>query len=148
MKRSIVTCAAMLALPMGGSVAAERSATFQVSLEVPVRIALAVLGEPAPLTVTADDLARGYKVVSARYHVSHNSRRGCVLQIANLGGVASTVRVTGLGDGAVAGGDVVELRGDGLAFEQDIALEFRLMFREGLPPGTFDWPVQVTVQPL
>lgn len=147
MKRSVVTFVALLALPAGGSVAGDRSATFQVSLEVPVRIALAVLGEPAPLTVTANDLARGYKDVSVRYHVSHNNRRGYLLRIANLGGVASTIRVSGPG-GSVGGGDVVELRGDGLAFEQDIALEFRLVLRDHVSPGTFDWPVQLTVQPL
>lgn len=148
MRRWTVMFAAFVAWPWGDPGAADRSGTFQVSVEVPVRVALQPLGEPALLTVTADDLERGYKDVAVRYHVSHNDRHGYLLQIAHLGGVARQVRVNGPGGGSVGGGDVLELRGDGLAFEQDIALEFRLMLRDDVSPGTFDWPVRLTVQPL
>lgn len=140
--------AAFVAWPWGDPGAADRSGTFQVSVEVPVRVALQPLGEPALLTVTADDLERGYKDIAVRYHVSHNDRHGYLLQIAHMGGATRQVRVNGPGGAMIGAGELVEVRGDGGAFEQDLALEFRLVFQDGLRPGSFDWPLQLTVQPL
>ena len=130
------------------AVAGEDLSTFRVSLQVPVRLSMQTLGEPASITLTDDDLARGYVDVAARYHVSHNDRRGYVLQIVHLGGVAREVRISGLGGTLVVADDAVEVHRDGQSFEQDVALEFRLVLEPAAQAGRYDWPVALNVQPL
>ena len=130
------------------AVAGEGLSTFRVSLQVPVRLSMQTLGEPASITLTDDDLARGYVDVAARYHVSHNDRRGYVLQIVHLGGMAREVRISGLGGTLVVAGDAVEVHRDGQSFEQDVALEFRLVLEPAAQAGRYDWPVALNVQPL
>ena len=143
------TVAASAAMLFGAiAEAGDDMATFRVSLQVPVRISMHSSGEPASVTITDDDLARGYLDVPARYHVSHNDRRGYLLQIVHLGGVAREVRVSGLGGTLVIAGDAVEVHRDGQTFEQDVALEFRLVLAPGAQAGRFDWPVALSVQPL
>lgn len=139
---------ATAALAAGVACADEGRATFQVSLVVPTRVDLQAVGEPATVTVTEADLARGYLDVSARYHVSLNDRRGYLLQIAHLGGVAREVRVRGLGGTVVVSGDTVAVHRGGQAFEQDVALEFRLVLDQRARAGRFDWPLALSAQPL
>ena len=139
---------ATAALAAGAACADEARSTFRVSLVVPTRVALQALGEPASVTVTEADLARGYLDVPARYHVTLNDRRGYLLQIAHLGGVAREVRVSGLGGTFVVAGDTVAVHQRGQSFEQDVALEFRLVLAPGAEAGRFDWPVALSVQPL
>jgi len=148
MRRFVWLAMWMVATAGGTATADEVRSRFQVSLQVPVRLALQPLGEPASVMLTADDLARGYVDIPARYHVSHNDRRGYVLQIVHLGGVAREVRVSGLGGTLVVAGDAVEVHRDGQLFEQDVALGFRLVLAPGAQAGRFDWPVALSVQPL
>ena len=54
----------------------------------------------------------------------------------------------GLGGGLTLGGETVEVHRPGDSFEHDVALEFRFVLAVGAQPGTFDWPVQLTVQPI
>ena len=140
-----VACLALLSCP---AIADEGRAPFRVVVIVPVRVALEVVGQPATLTLTADDLARGYVDIPGRYHVSHNDRRGYLLRFLPLAGVTREVEVRGLGGTVILGGDAVEVHRAGDSFEQDVALEFRFVLAEGVGPGTFDWPVQLTAQPI
>ena len=148
MRRFVWLAMWMVATAGGTATADEVRSRFQVSLQVPVRLALQPLGEPASVMLTADDLARGYVDIPARYHVSHNDRRGYVLQIVHLGGVAREVRVSGLGGTLVVADDAVEVHRDGQSFEQDVALEFRLVLEPAAQAGRYDWPVALNVQPL
>ena len=148
MRRFVWLAMWMVATAGGTATADEVRSRFQVSLQVPVRLALQPLREPASVMLTADDLARGYVDIPARYHVSHNDRRGYVLQIVHLGGVAREVRISGLGGTLVVADDAVEVHRDGQSFEQDVALEFRLVLEPAAQAGSHDWPVALNVQPL
>ena len=148
MQRFVCLAIGLAAIAVGTASADEARSRFQVSLQVPVLLALQTRGEPASVTVTDDDLARGYVDVAARYHVSHNDRRGYVLQIVHLGGVAREVRISGLGGTLVVADDAVEVHRDGQSFEQDVALEFRLVLEPAAQAGRYDWPVALNVQPL
>jgi hypothetical protein len=140
-----VACLALLACP---ATAEQGRAPFQVVVSVPARVALEIVAQPAALTLTQGDLARGYVDVPGRYHVSHNDRRGYLLQFVPLAGIAREVQVRGLGGAFVLGGDAVEVHRPGDSFEQDLALEFRFVLAEEARPGTFNWPVQLTAQPI
>lgn len=123
-------------------------APFKVIVNVPVRVELETVQQPGLLTLTADDVARGYKDVSARYRVRHNDRNGYLLQIAPRLGLASEIRVAGLGGPVVVLGEPVELFRSGADFEQDLSLDFRFVLDAAARPGTFDLPVQVAALPL
>lgn len=140
-----VACLALLASPAD---AGQGRASFQVSVAVPARAVLEIVGQPAVLVLTPDDLARGYKVVSGRYHVSHNDRRGYLLQFVPHGHVAREIRVSGAGGVFVLGADAIEVHRDGGSFEQDMAIEFRIELAPGARAGAFDWPVLLAALPL
>lgn len=146
MRRSI----ALLILVMAGNpVSAEQGrAQFAVAVTVPVRVVLEVIDQPAQLTLSAQDVARGYKDVSARYRVRHNDRHGYVLQIAPRTGVTSRIEVRGLGAEIALRDDVLDVRRPGEAFEQELTLEFRFVLDAAVRPGTFDLPVNVAAAPI
>ncbi len=122
-------------------------AILSVSATVPARASLEAISQPLALAVSAEDVARGYVDVPGRYHVSHNDRRGYLLQFVPLGGIAREIQVRGLGGAWALGGGTVEVHRPGDSFEQDVALEFRFVLAEGTRPGTFGWPLELSVQP-
>lgn len=140
-----VACLALLACPASAEKAPE---SFQVVVTVPARVALEIVAQPAALTLTQGDLVRGYIDVPGRYHVSHNDRRGYLLQFVPVAGIARQVEVRGLGGAFVLAADAVEVHRPGDSFEQDVALEFRIVLAEGARPGTFNWPVRLTALPI
>lgn len=118
-------------------------AQFTVAVTVPVRVLLEVVEQPTELTLSADDVARGYKDVSARYRVRHNDRRGYLLQIAPRMGITSRIEINGLGAEMALRDEVLDVRRPGETFEQELGLEFRFVLDAGVHPGTFELPVSV-----
>lgn len=126
----------------------QAEARFRVAVTVPTRVALAVVDEPASIVVTAEDLRRGYVDVPARYRVSHNTRRGYLLQLAATPGLARWIEIRGMGDTVMLRDEPVELHVPGDAFVQDIALDLRLVFAEAVSPGRVEAPWRLAVAPL
>jgi hypothetical protein len=127
-------------------------AQFAVSVTVPTRVALDVIEQPAVLVITADDVARGYKDVSARYVVRHNDRRGCALRIAtndrDAASIVQAIEIRGLGDDVVLRDGAANLHVPGDAFRFDVALELRFVLAASTHPGTFDLPVEIGAAPI
>ena len=146
MKTCLAALALLAAIPMAAG-AGDVSAIFTVSTTVPARASIETVSQPRVLSVSAEDVARGYVDVPGRYHVSHNDRSGYLLQFAPLGGIAREVQVRGVGGAWSLGGGTVEVYRPGDSFEQDVALEFRFVLAEGTRPGTFGWPLELSVQP-
>jgi hypothetical protein len=146
MTRSI----AILVLVMASSSAsAERGpAHFAVVVTVPVRVVLEVIDQPTEMTLSAGDVARGYKDVSARYRVRHNDRHGYLLKIAPRTGITSRIEVNGLGTEISLSDEALEVRRPGEAFEQELTLEFRFVLDAAVRPGTFELPVNVAAAPI
>jgi hypothetical protein len=159
-KTSIVaTILAVLAAALAANAFGERTgASFTVAVTVPLRMALESL-DPAPIELTAQDVARGYKDVAARYRVRHNDRRGYVLEISTLDPVRA-VEVRDFDDGVgqsrervaaavdVASRDAVTIRRPGAPFEQVLALQLRLVLDPSTRPGTFALPLHVVATPI
>jgi hypothetical protein len=134
---------------LASPVSAEQQQTrFTVAVNVPVRITLDVIDQPAELTLTAQDIARGYKEVSARYRVRHNDRNGYLLRIAPRAGITKWVEVRGLGVDVVLHGDFVDIHQPGQSFLQDLSFEFRFVLDTSTPPGTFELPLQISATPI
>ena len=123
-------------------------AQFTVAVTVPVRVLLEVIEQPTEITLSAADVARGYKDVSARYRVRHNDRHGYLLQIAPRTGITSRIEVHGLGAEMALRDEVLDVRRPGDAFEQELALEFRFVLDASVRPGTFALPVNVAAAPI
>jgi len=121
---------------------------FTVAVVVPVRVQLDVVEQPTELALTADDVARGYKDVAARYRIRHNDRSGYRLQLESVPGIARRVEVRGLGTDVVLGDRLVDVRRSGDPFEQELPLVFHVVLDKSSIPGAFELPVRVTAIPL
>ena len=128
--------------------AGEAQTRFNVTVTVPVHVTLEVIEEPAALTVTDADIARGYKDVAARYRVRHNDRSGCLLRIAPTVGLTRWVEVRGLGADIVLRDDVVDIHLPGDAFLQSLELEFRFVLDASIQPGSYALPVNIAATPV
>ena len=146
MRSSIV--ALVLALASCPASGEQGRAQFTVAVTVPVRLQLEVIEQPTELRLSAEDVARGYKEVSARYRINHNDRHGYLLRIVPRSGIARHIEVRGLGANLVLGDDSVDIAQPGDTFQQELALTFRFELNEASYPGTFELPVSLAVTPL
>lgn len=144
----VLVLLAAVSLPASPACAAEAQARFTVAVAVPPRATLATLDQPTQLTLSDEDVRRGYKDVSARYSVRHNDPRGYLLRLSPRVGLASRVQVTGLATDVVLADTDVEVRQVAASGSQELALGFRFLLEPAARPGTYRWPLHVTATPL
>lgn len=118
-------------------------ARFRVTVSVPASATVSLLGQADALVVSEEDVARGFVVMPVRYRVTHNTRRGYLLQIAPRLGLAREVEVRGLGSGVVLHDQPMELHRDATDRVDDLALELRVSLEPGVQPGRYALPVQL-----
>jgi hypothetical protein len=140
-----VACTVLLA---GPTLADQGQAHLRVATTVPARVSLQALEAPVWLTLTPEDVARGYKDVATRHRLRHNDRAGILLSVSPRVGLAREIRVSGLGTEFVLGADTLEVHLPGDPFEQDIALGFRFLLDATARPGTVELPVHLAASPL
>lgn len=139
----------LLALVAGAAARADQErATFLVSATVPGRVTIEPLLQSSLLVITADDVRRGYKEVSARFQVSQNTERGWVLRLSPRIGITEHVKVRGLSTEVVLREETVEVYRPPTAGREDIALGFHMVLDADAEPGTYDMPVHVAATPL
>ena len=141
--------ALLLALVSGpGALAATQQAQFIVQVTVPSRVTLAAAGPPVQLSISADDISRGYKDVSARYAVDANTNRDWLLLLSRRLGVAESVEVRGLSTAVVLREQPVEVYQPGARKLRSLDLEFRFMLKPDAEAGSYELPVQVSATTL
>ena len=126
------------------------SANMQVSVQVIARAIVSIDSQPAAVTITEADIARGYVDVAAPIvvRVRTNSRQGYMLQVANQSETFSSIDLTSsnveMNVGAhetwiqrpyIAGGDLMPMRA-------------RLHLSAAAAPGSFSLPIAFTASPL
>jgi hypothetical protein len=121
---------------------------FQVSVTVPERATIEALDQPSRLTISADDVVRGYKDVSARYLATYETERGWMLRLSPRVGLTRQVQVRGLGGPVVLRDEGVEVFRPGTAGRERLVLEYRLELDPDAQPGTYDLPLHVSAVPL
>jgi hypothetical protein len=107
--------------------------------------------DPAPLQISAADVAQGYTDAPRplQLRIESNSRAGFALDVTTLSPWCTAVAVQGL-DGEVQldapGGTVVQ-RWQGVRAR---VLELRVRFKlaPAVQPGTYAWPLRLAVRPL
>ena len=144
---TLIGCAMMGTVPV---FADSTTATMQVSVQVIARAIVSVDSQPVSVTITSDDIARGYVDVQApiMVRVRTNSRQGYMLQVENQSETFSSIELTSgnvemhVGDHEswiqrpyVAGGDLMPMRA-------------RLHLSQAAVSGTFAVPIAFTASPL
>jgi hypothetical protein len=121
-----------------------------VSTTVLPRATLKVISQPQKLVVTKADISRGYVEVKSavRLEVKNNSRAGYLLVFEGKGMQFKEVYVQGLGS------DVRITQGGGWIPQpyipkiSELDLSFKFILTEESKPGTYEWPLEISVRPL
>ncbi len=129
------------------------AARIQVTAAVPSRATLRILHQDGTLVVTPEDVARGYvdAPAASRIEVSNNNRRGCLLVFEGIAGPGAP-----FGRISVRGFEREVEIGPGGGFVPHpyapapvtAELSYRISLDRGVRPGTYPWPLQVSVRPL
>jgi len=123
-------------------------ASFAVSVVVPARASLETLAQPTLLSVSEEDVARGYVDVAALYRIRNNDPAGYLVRLAPRTGLTSTIEVSGLATDVVMRDEVVEVTQPASLQPQDLNLQFRLMLEPSATAGVYPMPLQVSVATL
>jgi len=134
--------------PVPEAVAGQYSAIIRVNAVVLARTQLKPLRQPAMLVVTQADVRRGYVEVSGAslFEIWNNNPAGCVLTFASSDFPFREAVVTVMGREIIVyptGGMIVmPVRG-----RQQITLDYRFVLTNEAQPGTYAWPLSVSVNP-
>lgn len=128
-------------------------AKISVSATVLKHASLKVLAQPATVVITAEDVARGYVDVAtpAQIAIRSNSPRGYMLEFANEGDFMRQVLVRGLSSDlqlGPAGGAVMQAAAASGITRATLDLGFRFVLADSARPGTYAWPVHISVTPV
>jgi hypothetical protein len=139
---------ALTVLLAGPALADQARARFTVSAVVPKRVTLTALEQPSQITLSVEDVERGYKDVSARYQVRHNDRNGYLLHLVPRVGLTRQIEVRGLAAEVVLGDTDLAIRQASAGRLHDFELAFRFVLDPAARPGSYALPVHVTAAPL
>jgi mannitol/fructose-specific phosphotransferase system IIA component len=150
---SLADVAAAQEMPGGGTGPATGSARIQVTATVPARAALRVLHQARMLVVTPEDVARGYvdAPAASRIEVRNNSRGGCLLVFERIAGPDASfgkVSVRGFGRDVEIGPGGGFVPHSYASVPVTAELSYRFSLDRDARPGTYPWPLQVSVRPL
>jgi hypothetical protein len=147
----LATGLAPLAPLMPSAQAIESSAAIPISVMVVANAKLQTISQPKQIEISVTDVARGHVNVPAalRFSVVTNKGAGYLMQFHPVGNVFEAVQVDGLGN-------TVHLGADGGVIVQRIQqtpnqtqeLSFRFILDAETKPGTYPWPLLLTVRPL
>ena len=139
--KAAATAALILLLP--ALAAAERTTTnINIAATVLAHITLSAVDEPADLSVSERDLARGYVDARARYRVQTNDRDGFRLRFVPRVGLASEAAIEGLGSTVVVRDLEVDVMQAASTRYLDLSIRFKL--EPDLPAGRYPWPLQLS----
>ena len=126
-----------------------------VRLTVMARIAtffrMQVVQQAPALAITADDVARGYVDINAasNFYVATNTLDGYLIAFRALGGNFRHVIVTGLqAPLEFAGSAGTEVRVASNGRRTDYQLNYRFVLPPDAQPGSYQWPLEISVRSL
>lgn len=149
MRSGWLLLALVAALHFGTARAETASANLLVSAYVAPEASIEAIGTPDAVVLTAEDLALGYKDVSATYLVSSNDARGYMLRFSSRADLTRAIEVRGLGAPVEVGVFGAEVLQSGRPMHADeINLQYRLHLTADARPGEYVMPVAVAATPL
>lgn len=160
LQQRLVTAALIAVLSLGSLSAPNEAAaaepatsTLTVTATVLKYASLRVAAQPATVTITEADVARGYVDVPtpSRVEIKGNSPSGYVLVFESQSDFVRQTQVRGLGSEILLGatGGVIAQPGSGSGLgKSTIEIGFRFLLAQEARPGVYAWPMQVSVMPL
>ncbi|MDP1610657.1 MAG: hypothetical protein Q8M11_06340 [Sulfuritalea sp.] len=132
--------------------AAGNKAQVAVSATVLRHVSARSMTAPHSVSISAADIGRGYVdvPVPSTLEIRSNSPSGYLLAFGSQAEFASGIEVHGVGGGASFGrfGGVLNVRTEGRGMQTiPVELNFRILLSENARPGTYPWPIQITVLP-
>ncbi len=147
-KRTIIAMAVASIMLIGFDVwAAGNKSVVMVSASVVGNLSQETLRQESLLTVTEEDLARGYIDVETGtiFKVSSNDKTGYFIQF-NTDGLLlreALLTINGRAISVPAGLGLIHQPSPGLAGET-LNINYRLFLNPGLKAGTYSWPIAVS----
>lgn len=148
-----LVCASLLSMASMSGLAGPADQELQVRATVARHASLQVLAQPASLTLTPDDIARGYVELPAACEVAvqNNSPGGYLVVLSSESPFVQSTLLRGLGadvQWGPAGGTLAQpAAGRGMS-RQTLALSYRFVLSPEAHPGSYAWPVRLAVTPL
>ena len=144
---------ALLMVAPAPTLATGADVKVSVSATVLKKATLQVLSQPSAVSITPADIARGYVDVAlpAQVAVKSNSPRGYMLEFASEGEFFREIVVRGLAEEvqlSAAGGAVMQPAAAEGVTRAQLALAFRFLLTDSAQPGTYSWPLHLTVSPV
>jgi hypothetical protein len=143
-----VALASVYASQVPDAAAGSFSTVIRVNAVVLARTQLKPLRQPAMLVITETDIQRGYVEVSGAslFEIWSNDPAGCVLTFVSNDFPFREAAVSLMGREIIiypTGGMILmTVRG-----RQQIALDYRFILTTEAQPGTYAWPLSVSVNP-
>ena len=140
---------ALAAATISSDTDAARVGQLAVSAYVPPRVVSQLEQQPAALTITAADVARGYVEVpsASRLRVTSNDPAGFVIDFFPRLPIFTAVHVS-TRDGSARlgpdGGGIAEHRRRGRNMPLELSYRFDLV--GNVQPGTYAWPLAISVR--
>jgi hypothetical protein len=162
LQHKLLTAALTLALSFGAlprpraALAANSdsaSTKLMVSATILKHAHLKILSQVAAVRITQADIQRGYADVptGSRLEIHSNSPDGYVLMFESQSDFVRETQVKGLGNTvqlSAQGGVVSQTQLGGRLTRITVDLGFRFLLSENAQPGTYAWPLRVSVMPL
>lgn len=125
---------------------AKATAHMRVSANVLPYTRLDVQSQNAMLKVAAEDVARGYVDVKAgtRLKARTNDRNGFSVRFNPRARVFDKAKISGLGNDVEIGPEGGSIHQPYAGPETDIQLSYRFFLADGVAPGDYPWPVQIS----
>lgn len=139
------------AFPWGHVCAGQSSLEMKVSARVPVRTDLKVLHLVQGVSITGDDVRRGYVEIknASRIEVKSNDPAGYMLAFQGvLSWPFREVVIQGFADEVRIDSADAFIRQPYVRGVVAIVLSYRFLLAEDTRPGTYAWPVSITSQPV
>ena len=134
---------------IGSSEAAEARASMQVSAMVVQSAYFRQITQSGRLDITAQDIRNGFVEVPAASQIEIQSEAGTVFEFHPVGSLFDSVTIRGI-DATVSfgpgGGVAIQKGASGGA--STITIGYRFELARGVTPGTYDWPLTLTLLPL
>ena len=127
---------------------AATSTPIRFSIRIPRIAKLTLVDHPRSVTISAEDIARGHLLVAgARIGIVSNDRRGVILRAGLLGTAVEAVELAGLGSTVevAAGGTSIALA-PAVAGSVLLPAEYRMRLSRIATPGTYRWPVTLSIE--
>jgi len=145
--RALAILAGLMIFATGAANADSSSASLQVSVNVQARAILTVEEQPSQVTVTGEDIRRGFvEVASAsRINVRSNSPNGYLIGFEVTPGPFRQVEVTGLGNPVeigVTGGTIAQPYNGSMS--DTARLSYRFLLSSDAQPGAYSWPLALS----